>query len=90
MPESNQKQKYENQKNEMCQIVLFSKFGSRGLLLLPPLDNLDKNVWDVALILTPFVVLAFHVYFWRRVCLIYDSIDISKVIIRADVWSYKV
>ena len=82
-------------------LVAFSSIGGAILVLLHDeknpaklgvnyLDNLDKNVWDVALILTPFVVLAFHVYFWRRVCLIYDSIDISKVIIRADVWSYKV
>ena len=49
-----------------------------------------QGVWDFALIITPFVVLAFHVYFWRRVYLLYDAIDTSKVIIRADVWSSKV
>ena len=49
-----------------------------------------QTIWDFALIITPFVVLAFHAYFWRRVCLLYDAIDTSKVIIKADVWSTKV
>ena len=47
-------------------------------------------IWSCALIITPFVVLAYHVYFCRRVCLIYDAIDMSKTIIKSDVWSYKI
>jgi hypothetical protein len=47
-------------------------------------------IWSCTLIITPFVVLAYHVYFWRSVYLIYDAIDMSKTIIKCDVWSYKV
>ena len=41
-------------------------------------------IWSCTLIITPFVVLAYHVYFWRSVCLIYDAIDSSKTIIKSD------
>lgn len=53
-------------------------------------QNWERTIWSCALIITPFVVLAYHVYFWKNVCLIYDAIDLSKIIIKSDVWSNKV
>ena len=53
-------------------------------------QNWERIIWSCTLIVTPFVVLAYHVYFWKSVCLIYDAIDLSKSIIKSDVWFYKI
>lgn len=53
-------------------------------------QNWERIIWSSTLIITPFVVLAYHVYFWKSVCLIYDAIDLSKSIIKSDVWFYKI
>ena len=53
-------------------------------------QNWERAIWIFTLIITPFVVLAYHVYFWRSVCFIYKAIDLSKMIIKSDVWSHKV
>ena len=53
-------------------------------------QNWEQTIWSCALIITPFVVLAYHVYFWKKVCLIYSAIDLSKIIIKSDVWSNQV
>ena len=47
-------------------------------------QNWERIIWSCTLIVTPFVVLAYHVYFWKSVCLIYDAIDLSKSIIKSD------
>jgi hypothetical protein len=37
------------------------------------------------------LVLLFHVVFWRRVCLVYKSIDLSKETLRGrDIWSARI
>lgn len=46
---------------------------------------------DALLVGTPFLVLGFHVYFWRSVCRLFHTIDTCKHLIKSkDTWSDKV
>ena len=53
-------------------------------------QNYERIIWSSTLVITPLVILAYHVYFWKNVFLIYNTIDLSKSIIKSDVWFYEI
>jgi len=58
-------------------------------MTMTSLNKEYKFLWGLCLLLSPCVVLAFHLYFWRRVYRIQQSIDLSKSAI-SGVWSTKI
>ena len=69
------------------QVILYDK-DSPAMNVLP---RWQKILWDMSLLSSPFLVLIFHVGFWRKVCFVYKSIDTSKELIKGrDIWSAKV
>ena len=67
-------------------ILVVKHDGSNDDIMRTESFTVYKIYWDMALLLSPIVVLAFHVNFWRRVYSIFDAIDTSKPVI-SGVWS---